>query len=1033
MNYNVTPSQRGMLLHQTVHPLDNGFDLAFLWRLTGAINRTKLRAAIDHVLGDMTAFRTSYDTAGGQLVAEVHPGRPKTEVLELPRELPDADAEGWLTVWAHAAIDGGPFSPSARSQARCAIGHTDAATYVFLHTAHIAGDVYACYEMFDAMAECYESEPATWSSITERLREHPGSIVPNRAGDLALDGLTALYANVESFSNAAIATTRPDGRMAGSRITFPVPADVVRDLRRSELYLEFGAVAVLYSAYAAMIHRLCATDGFVVGLPVADRAGVVGKAASGFFVNTLPLPLEISLETSWRDLVAQMRKGLSTLQRSKSIYPLTVHRERVCPHVTNQTLDNAVTYYKRELKPRFSGVASASIPLARATVPYPIMVTFADEVDSITVELSIAAPFETAGLDTELVAMLGAIARDAEGQVVRPEFVRDSVESIDDPPLLSESLWQRIQSRAAQDPEHPAIRAERIVTYRDLVADAERFAEALNQIDASRYVVLSLAKSSASIVAFAGIMASGRVCVPVDPSTPQSRFEHIVETLVVADGSTVSVIADSESSHPALGIDSCSVESFDELQRGSRNPSSGRDNQVADTAYVIFTSGSTGRPKGVDVGHAGLLPLFDGAAVDMDFTAADTWIWLHSGNFDYSIWEIFCALATGATLCIPDKRTHGDPVALAEYIASEEISVLCETPAGLKRFGRLVTERRELFSRIRVLTVGGEAFSARELDAWREHMVSGLRVYNMYGLTENTIVATVLPMDLVPADLSTNLIGHPVASIEAVCLDRYGRVPLPGQAGELHLAGPGLAHGYLGRPAETDERFRRLRQANQTVRRWLATGDRCTETEYGYAFMGRLDSQVQLRGFRIELGDIESSALLCEGVASAVAAIIDGADAPFLAIWYSGLASETQVLDHLRQTLPAYMVPVAVRRVPEFPTTSNGKTDLASLKRELESSSSTALHPTSGGADASGQLQEIICRIWGEVTGRSNVLPSSRLFDLGGTSLDAVEIARRLNELPRPIVVDVVDLFEYTTPAELASYIEAQQAKERVS
>ncbi|WP_237225240.1 condensation domain-containing protein [Rothia nasisuis] len=375
MKYDVTPSQRGMVLHQTVHPSDNSFDLAFLWKLTGSTDQSRLRAAIDHVIGEMTAFRTSYSTAAGELTAMVNPERPRTEILEIPPDLSDTQAERWIQASLRNDIDDGPFDLSSTSQVRCKIGATDEATYVTLHTAHIAGDVYACYEMLDAMAACYDSDRSQWPAITEKLRERPGSIPPGTPSDTALEALTELYADVDSFANADIAGTRTDGRTPGRRISFQIPSDVLDSLRDSDAYKSFRPVAVLYSAYAAVVHRICATDDFIVGIPMADRAGVKGKAASGFFVNTLPLPVQITRETTWDELLTKIRRGLSTLQRAKSVYPLTVHHDRVCPQATNQTLDNAVTYYKRELKPCFSDMGSTSIPVERSTVSYPIMVT----------------------------------------------------------------------------------------------------------------------------------------------------------------------------------------------------------------------------------------------------------------------------------------------------------------------------------------------------------------------------------------------------------------------------------------------------------------------------------------------------------------------------------------------------------------------------------------------------------------------------------------------------------------------------------
>ncbi|MFE4952079.1 AMP-binding protein [Leifsonia sp. NPDC056665] len=1026
MKYDVTPSQRAMVLHQSVHPTDDSFDLAFLWKLQGRIDVSRLDAAVSWVLSEMTAFRTSFSTASGDLVAEVHQTRPRVERIELSTALTEAEAESQLLALMREAVTLEPFGLSSPSQAQCRLAVTPTAVYITLRAAHIAGDAYACYEMLDAMSACYDASESEWPRITARLREHPGSLPVTTPGQATLDSLAELYAHVDSFANANVTAARVGGRFAGRRYMHQISREVVKRLRQSDSYADFGPVAVLYAAYAAMVHRVCGTDRFIIGVPVADRSGVGGKTASGFFVNTLPLPLQVDPTTTWQELLAETRRGLSTLQRARSAYPLTIHHDEACPQVTNQALDNAVTYYKRELKPDFSGIETTSLDVPRSTVSYPIMVTFADGEDTISIELSTAEAYEHADLGAELVKALECIADNPAARIVQPDY-RPSAAADDETPLSVETVWRRIQSVATERPTGPAVRAERTLTYRELVDQSRCVAEGLNRAGASHYVVQALPKSADAVVAFLGIMASGRVCVPVDPATPTARLRHIVETLTEDVPGKVTVIAARGGQHPAQEIASADIVLFGALIDNAAEASV-NECETDRTAYVIFTSGSTGRPKGVDVGHSGLIPLFDGAAMTMRFTAKDTWIWLHSSNFDYSIWEVFCPLALGATLCIPDEQTQSDPAALAEYVASEKVSVLCETPAGLKRFGRLVAERRQLFSSVRILTVGGETFCARELLAWRTLIMSGMNVFNMYGLTENTIVGTILPMDLVHPDSTTNLIGFPVQSLDAVCLDPYGRIALPGLPGELYLAGVGLARGYLGLPTETSQRFQHLRQPDGTVRRWLATGDRCRDTDLGLAYLGRSDNQVQLRGFRIELGELETTAMLCNGIEFAAAAKIDSPDGPYLALWYAGQASTQTVLDHVRRALPAYMVPAVVEQRSELPTTINGKTDTAALTTALRNRS-VVRQPSAIGT-APRDLEGVICEIWTEVTGHPNVMPSSRLFDIGGTSLDAVEITRRLNDLPRPISIDVVDLFEHTTPSELASFIEARERRE---
>ncbi|MFB7673180.1 amino acid adenylation domain-containing protein [Kitasatospora purpeofusca] len=513
-------------------------------------------------------------------------------------------------------------------------------------------------------------------------------------------------------------------------------------------------------------------------------------------------------------------------------------------------------------------------------------------------------------------------------------------------------------------------------TWADLDADTRRFAAALHATGHSEGpLLLALPPGPAWIAALLGAWRAGAAAVPLDLTHPPARLARLAagcgaRAAVTADGAAPAWAPDL----PAVPADARHDGALPEITDSA-------------TACLFHTSGSTGAPKPVVVSHRALAERATGMPGAAGITAADRIAQLTAPVFDAVLWEVLCALATGATLVSapPAARTPGP--ALLRFLAEQRITALTCTPSQLAATGAPETALPEL----RLVVLGGEALHPRPLRAW---FAPGRRIANAYGPTEAGIEAFLAPdvdphADPVP-------IGRPLPGVIPLLLNPNGR-PLPdGQEGELHLAGTGLADGYLHLPQESAAAFTTLTDpaTGRTVRAYR-TGDRVRRLPDGqYVFLGRTDRQLNVHGVRLEPGEIEARALDHPRIRAA-AAVLDPDGRRIT------LHTETDDPDltpaglrrHLAAHLPPAAVPARITCRPRLPRTSSGKLD----RRALATEPAPPEPPTATAGPAGDLLPEPLATWWTQATGTPPTAEGD-FFTAGGDSLNALALLARLNE-----------------------------------
>ncbi|MBD0692480.1 amino acid adenylation domain-containing protein [Streptomyces sp. CBMA123] len=509
-------------------------------------------------------------------------------------------------------------------------------------------------------------------------------------------------------------------------------------------------------------------------------------------------------------------------------------------------------------------------------------------------------------------------------------------------------------------------------TWAHLDAETRAFAAALLDAGcAGGPLLLAVAPGTDWVTALLGAWRAGAVAVPFDAGHPPARLARL------ADGcrARAAVTPDGTAPHwaPALPAIAASARSSCHLPR------------VPDeaAACLFHTSGSTGTPKPVVLSHRALAERAREMPPAAGLTPDDRIAQLTSPAFDAALWEVLCALATGATLVTAPAAARTPGPALVRFLAEQRITALTCTPSQLAATGAPARDLPDL----RLIVLGGEALHTRPLVAW---FAPGRRIANAYGPTEAGIEAFLAP-DVDP-HASPVPIGWPLPGVVPIVLDSEGRPVPEGEAGELHLAGTGLADGYLHRPAESAAAFLTITDpATSRPVRAYRTGDRVRRLPDGqFEFLGRTDHQLNLHGVRLEPGEIEARALDHPDVQAACVVLDpDRQQIALHAETATGL-TPAALRRHLAEHLPPAAVPARITCRPHLARTATGKLDRHALATEPPD-------PNTPPKAAGTVLPEPLATWWHDATG-TPAPECGDFYAAGGDSLGALALLARLNE-----------------------------------
>ncbi|WNM31438.1 amino acid adenylation domain-containing protein [Streptomyces sp. Li-HN-5-11] len=811
------------------------------------------------------------------------------------------------------------------------------------------------------------------------------------------------------------------------RVHVPFAPELHARLREVARRLSTSAATVLHVAWARTLAAVSGRADVVFGTVLFGRmnAGAGADRIPGPFINTLPVRVKTG-ELGALEAVTAMRGQLAELLEHE--HASLALAQQAGGLAGDTPLFTALFNYRHnpggsdpERNERTRGFEGFEARFSRERTNYPLAVSVDDDGDSIALAVDAVK-----GVDPHAVGRLVRTA--AENLVTALETALDggdeqplsAVRVLDEADvhrmlvewndtavgLAARTVPELFAAQVARSPEAVAVVADGVeVSYGELEARANRLARYLvgRGVGPESVVGVCLERGVELLVAVLGVLKAGGAYMTIDPEYPVQRVAYMLQdagpVVVLASAATQALVPG------AVLVEDLHLGALDSGPLDEPGPA------PANPAYVIYTSGSTGRPKGVLVSHAGVASMTAGHARVLGVTAGDRVGQFASVGFDAFAWEWFMALLTGATLVvIPSDQRAGAP--LAQLLAEQAVTHVTLPPAVLATLDE-TTVGKDL-----VLVTAGEALPPEAAARWSR----GRRMFNAYGPAETTVDATCWRCDPSAGEVA---IGSPVVNTRVFVLDEF-LVPVPvGVAGELYVAGAGLARGYLGRPGLTAERF----VANPfggPGERLYRTGDRARWTADGQlVFAGRTDDQVKIRGFRIEPGEVENVIASHPRVAQAAVVVREDTPGEKRLVAYvvaaDGAPAELPGLTtrFAADLLPAYMVPSAVVVVDALPLTVNGKLDREALP--------VPAYVTGGGRAPANAREEIVCAAFAEVLGLEDVGVDDDFFRLGGHSLMAVRLVEVLRS--NGVGVPVRALFQTPTPAGLAAATGALQVE----
>ncbi|WP_159426746.1 non-ribosomal peptide synthetase, partial [Clostridium mediterraneense] len=1005
--YLMSSAQKRMYLLWNMDKENLAYNMPTCYRLKGDVKEELVKSAFENVINRHEILRTKFTIEDGELVQNI---LPKVKI-DYEYEESNKKIEELLDEFTKV------FSLDKGELIRAKLVKGEKYFYLLIDMHHIVSDAVSMAIFIKELSAFYNGDKL--SELTLQYKDYSEWMNKRNFEEQKSYWLSKFEEEVPVIDFSYDYNRPMEKSYEGNTISLKFAKEIKDGIK--ELCRKTGATEymLLLAAFMVLLNKYTRQEDIVVGTAISGRTNKEMESMMGMFINTLAIREKPENKKEFLKFVYEVKEGcLKAYENQEYPFEELVEAIGVKGDLSRNPLFDVMFGLRtnEDFNLEMKEVEVESVWGGSKISKFDISVNMASKEDGydVSVEYSVAL-FKQETIERFLIHFKEVLYRiidnpkisigeitiitKEEKEIILGQF-NDTFVEYDKKQTVIDLFEEQVKINGDRD---AIIFGKEKLTYKELDEKATILARILRDsgIKPEDRVAIAAKRSLEMIIAIVAVIKSGGAYVPIDPEYPEERINYILSDC--SPKLLLTYKADiSKENLKVLNLEDESVFAghFRKLEKV---------NKPTDLLYVIYTSGTTGKPKGVMIEHNGVVNLRKYFINSIKITEADKVLQFSNIAFDGSVWDITMSILTGASLYIIDQDKLLDIDYVSKYSAGT--TMMAMPP---QYYQQLKTTRKRM-----VVTAGSESSKEVVLKAIKE----GSGYLNAYGPTEATVSATQWYCDnkeIIPDRIP---IGKPIDNKKVYIINGDSSLCGIGIAGELAIAGDGLARGYLNRPELTKEKFidnpygeGKLYKTGDLAR-WLSDGN--------IEYLGRIDEQVKIRGFRIELGEIESVIKKIKDIHSVavVAKTVNGKEKALYAYLVSKrVINFKEIKAEIRKELPEYMVPSYMMQIEEIPVNRNGKLDKKALPDILEDEGKVYI-------EARTKIEEIIIKIFKEVTGKEKISIDDDFFEIGGHSLRAAKVVNRI-EGEIAVRIPIKAIFSERTVEAIARYIESFEVNE---
>lgn len=1059
-NYPMSHSQRAIYLAYQSDPKSSAYNVAFSAKIRSGLKIDTMKTAFNMLIQRHPSLRTTYFLRDGEPFQQIHASLDMAFFQYNAEKLQEEELMVKVKEDYNRPInlEKGPVS-------RVSLYDCGLDGYILLFVVHhISCDAWSLMILLEELEELYRADLEKRKDLLDSLEWEYLDYVKNQNLQLTGNGYTRLKNYwLKRLNEDLDGTQIPLDHARSAVITFN--GSSVHFTLSSELNLKLKEIAqkekvtlfiVLLAAFNVLLYKYTGHTKLQFATSDAGRRQNQWQRIVGHFVNLVVLRSDLSDTRNFSELVQKIKESfLQDFSHNDFPFPLLVKELKV-PRVASvpplvqiifsmlrvqdgSKIQQLQKPGNNNMKINWAGLELQHFPLSQQEGQFDLTLNLIEDAEGISGTFK----YNTDLFEKSTIQRMGdhyrTILEDVTknpGQLlsdisyITPEEVNEELIAWNpdhDTGTGTEFLHTIFENHAANFPNRTAVVCgKESVNYQDLNLQANQLAQYLKELGAGPEVPVGilLDRSINVVVAIIAIMKSGSAFLPLDPTLPEKRLNHMIvdsnTELIITVKQHAQIIPKQLKRIIFLDADAEVISS-----KPAKNPE--LNVKPENLVYILYTSGSTGLPKGVQVEHRHLIHYHMAILKKMDLEGGLNFVSPASISADHVYTVIFGSLCTAGILHILPYDIIMDPSLMGAYFSEHRIDCLKITPSYFNAL--LMVGMGAGILPEKHLILGGEAFSTELLEKIKA-LKPKCTVYNHYGPTETTIGSSLFQIDLSSKRTygKTVPIGSPLPNSKLYLLDSALQPGPKGIPGELYIGGKSVARGYIGKPELTRERFIKDPFTAQAGDRMYKTGDLARRLPDGSVeFIGRIDKQVKIRGYRVEPEEAKTVLEEHPGIAQAIVIVKSkNSESPEL-VAYVVPAKNTKDLDSsgvlkfLTTRLPNYLIPSAIIILEKIPLNATGKIDYNSLP-EKQVNLSGMRYAYYGPRN---EREKKILTIWQQVLKVKKIGIYDNFFQLGGDSINCLQIISKMRNAG--LFITARQVFQHPSIAELAEVSDISQ------